>query len=213
MSTHQNPIHPGNLNDTINLERLPFEVFRLADNAEAAKTGIDAGSAVVALTSESGSGFDVYYEGNRYGAENLRTFEDKVGCAAGRALYRYPTIARTHLPVINSAFHYVGTWDGHRLILDGDEKDYADWNPELATLVTVVQKKHPAAECLELPDGLTIPGQKTLFPYFLIVDTKKEPKPSTEFIALFGHKRACDIAQMIGQGRTREEAWRNVNPN
>ena len=73
----KNPIHPGNPNEPINLERLPFNVFRLADTAEAAKTGIDAGSAVIALASDSGTGFDVYYEGNRNGAENLQTAETK----------------------------------------------------------------------------------------------------------------------------------------
>jgi hypothetical protein len=35
----------------------------------------------------------VYYEGNRYGAENLRTYSQRVSMAAGRMFKKYPTIA------------------------------------------------------------------------------------------------------------------------
>jgi hypothetical protein len=37
---------------------------------------------------------EVYFEGNRYGAANLTTFEERVLCAAGRLTARYPTVAK-----------------------------------------------------------------------------------------------------------------------
>ena len=37
---------------------------------------------------------EVHYEGNVYGAENLRSFEERVAVAAGRLVANYPTVAR-----------------------------------------------------------------------------------------------------------------------
>ena len=75
-----------------------------------------------------------------------------------------------------------------------------------------MQQDFPAAECIELPEGLVIPHQKTLLPYFLIVDPTRDANPSPQFVALYGQQRACDFARMIGQGRTREAAWFSVTP-
>ena len=36
----------------------------------------------------------VYYEGNIYGAENLKDWHERVRCAAGRLFCRYPTVAQ-----------------------------------------------------------------------------------------------------------------------
>jgi len=38
-----------------------------------------------------------YYEGNLYDAVNLRLFHERLMCAAGRLVQKYPTVARTHL--------------------------------------------------------------------------------------------------------------------
>jgi len=35
----------------------------------------------------------IYYEGNLYGADNLKTFNERIQCAAGRAYTKYPTVA------------------------------------------------------------------------------------------------------------------------
>lgn len=62
---------------------------------------------------------EVYYEGNRYGMSNIRTFEDRVFQAAGRLVQRYPTIARGVYP--RAWFTPVGTfafnadWSDRRL--------------------------------------------------------------------------------------------------
>ncbi len=49
----------------------------------------------------------VYHEGNVYGADNLRTFAQRLNCAAGRLETRYPTIAR--ISVNNDDLVDVGT--------------------------------------------------------------------------------------------------------
>jgi len=58
-----------------------------------AQKTIAKGSAVVGQEYEQ-SGYLVYYENNLYGAENIRTFEDKAMLAAGRMEENYPTVAK-----------------------------------------------------------------------------------------------------------------------
>jgi hypothetical protein len=52
----------------------------------------------------------VSYEGNLYDAENLRTYEDRVRCAAGRLVAGYPTVATAVVPAGDlrriGAYHY-----------------------------------------------------------------------------------------------------------
>jgi hypothetical protein len=75
---------------------------------------IDAGSGIV--IERTGDGLaTVYYEGNRFGYANVRTFADRVMIAAGRAKQHAPTVATmvtslTHLVV-------VGEFDGDRVQL------------------------------------------------------------------------------------------------
>lgn len=54
----------------------------------------------------------VYYEGNRYHADNLQAFEHRVLAAAGRCVERYPTVARGLFP--REDFEVIGlvTYDG-----------------------------------------------------------------------------------------------------
>jgi hypothetical protein len=75
---------------------------------------IDRGSGIVTrplpegrFPKEDGAQRMVYFEGNRYGAENLRTFKERVIQAAGRLHTRYPTVARGLFPA--SEFEEVGT--------------------------------------------------------------------------------------------------------
>jgi hypothetical protein len=61
---------------------------------------IDRGSALVSdpdAVAEDGRVL-VYYEGNRYGAINLRRYVERAVCAAGRMRERYPTVAMGALP-------------------------------------------------------------------------------------------------------------------
>ena len=54
---------------------------------------IAQGSAIVGKKHES-DGFIIFYEGNLYHAENIKTFEDKAMLAAGRMEDNYPTVAK-----------------------------------------------------------------------------------------------------------------------
>lgn len=58
---------------------------------------VDPGSAIVApLPLDASSGrLLIHYESNRYGAENMRRFVEKLYNAADRAETRYPTIAKS----------------------------------------------------------------------------------------------------------------------
>jgi hypothetical protein len=66
---------------------------------------IKPGSALVGLPAADRT--VVYYEGNVYGADNLRTFAQRLNCAADRLDSRYPTIAR--ISVNNEDLIDVGT--------------------------------------------------------------------------------------------------------
>ena len=92
---------------------------------------IDAGSGVVTEGWIDTEGrIEVYFEGNRHGAENLRTYAQRVGSAAGRLVQRYPTIAKATCP--SEDFHVVGKylfapdWSTFALKLT-DEATALDW--------------------------------------------------------------------------------------
>lgn len=60
---------------------------------------IDPGSAIVATKSQRGNTeIKVYFESNRFGADNVHRFEEKCRQAAGRAATRYPTAAMMVIP-------------------------------------------------------------------------------------------------------------------
>lgn len=63
--------------------------------------GIKAGSAIVTTggdTEGDEGGIRLYYEGNIYGAENLRDYKERILVAAGRAMTAYPTTAFVYIP-------------------------------------------------------------------------------------------------------------------
>lgn len=65
---------------------------------------ITTGSGIVGSTEKfpDGDRIVIDYEGNIYGASNVKTYADRLDVAAGRHLFnyphRYPTIARMYLP-------------------------------------------------------------------------------------------------------------------
>lgn len=72
--------------------------------------GIDPASAIVAGVSQRGNEtLQVYFEGNRFGAENMKRFDERCLHAAGRAATRYQTIAKAALPA--SELLHVGVYD------------------------------------------------------------------------------------------------------
>lgn len=50
-------------------------------------------------TLDSSGNLCAYFEGNIHDRVNLRRFEDKAICAAGRLIHRYPTIAKGRFPL------------------------------------------------------------------------------------------------------------------
>jgi hypothetical protein len=73
-------------------------------------TFIAKGSAIVAKEEPDATGrVVVYFEGNLYCAENLKRYEERLLCAAGRAASRYPTAAIASFHV--GQLRRIGTYD------------------------------------------------------------------------------------------------------
>jgi hypothetical protein len=93
--------------------------------------GIVAGSGVVcaALGGTSGGRTTVYYEGNLFGAENIKSYADRIWHAADRLLRQYPTSAMLALPTDHLVV--LGTFDTEtgQVTLDGDRERgiLGDW--------------------------------------------------------------------------------------
>lgn len=83
-------------------------------------TTISPGSGIVGSDSDDRELVVIDFEGNIYGAENLRTYEQRVMHAAGRQVTKYPTVARKHLSRagVERDFEIVGTLDYERLSLN-----------------------------------------------------------------------------------------------
>lgn len=81
---------------------------------------IDRGSGIVGapVTMEAG-GVILYFEGNRYGYANVKTFADRVAVAAGRLQENYPTLAR--LVVNPKDVIPVATFNGQSVEIDAGE--------------------------------------------------------------------------------------------
>lgn len=54
---------------------------------------IKPGSSMVGFKAHGFDATIVYFEGNVYGAENLKTFEERAICAYDRLTHSYPTVA------------------------------------------------------------------------------------------------------------------------
>ena len=82
------------------------------------RLGLAPGSGAVGVA--LGSGVHLYYEGNLYQAANLRTWQERVTCAAGRLFKRYPTVAQSFVQTPGELLMPVGViTDDYRLeVLD-----------------------------------------------------------------------------------------------
>ncbi len=54
---------------------------------------IKPGSSMVGFRAQGFDATIIYYEGNIYGASNLKSYEDRAICAYGRLSHSYPTVA------------------------------------------------------------------------------------------------------------------------
>jgi hypothetical protein len=108
-------------------ERLAVYVPDPDAPAEAARTvaHIDKGSGIVGKrivdADPAESPLLVYYEGNRYGAENMRRYAERVYHAASRMEEDYPTVATS--VVRRDALLHVGWWypDHQRIEISGSQ--------------------------------------------------------------------------------------------
>ena len=86
------------------------------------------GSAIVGKPHADYGRITVYFEGNLFGAENMRSLEARAMIAAGRLHDSYPTIAKMSLP--ENALLKIGNYhyDSHTLEVDKQKmKDVLDW--------------------------------------------------------------------------------------
>jgi len=80
---------------------------------------IDSGSGIVADLQQVriAGRIEVFFEGGRYGADNVQTFEDRVTQAAGRLARQYPTVARGYFDprdfVTVGAVTWTADWRQH----------------------------------------------------------------------------------------------------
>lgn len=87
------------------------------------------GSALVG--SPNGHRCLVDFEGNRYGSQNLRTYQQRLLHAAGRHVERYPTVARAF--VQRSELIEIGTYDVYqRTLTVTDPTELRGWTDESA---------------------------------------------------------------------------------
>lgn len=61
----------------------------------------------------------VYFEGNLYDAEALRQFNDRAKQAYGRMATKYPTVAKSVMPL--AMFESVGYTDGSNVVINNQE--------------------------------------------------------------------------------------------
>lgn len=97
----------------------PLAVFVPAGDA---LFDIDRGSGIVGEDTGDMAGklptgeVEIDFEGNRFGAENIRTYADRVWVAAARHVGRTPTVARMVVP--DEALIYVGDFHDGRIDVD-----------------------------------------------------------------------------------------------
>jgi hypothetical protein len=80
---------------------------------------IKRGSGIVGSDAPPQHGYqmtEIDFEGNLYGADNIRTYADRVMHAADRHETKYPTVARMTVP--DDTLVYVGDFDGKRVNFD-----------------------------------------------------------------------------------------------
>jgi hypothetical protein len=106
-------------------EEVPVVVPKL-DRLQKVSMSIDPGSGIVAFQMRGMPGkIHVYYEGNRLGAQNLNSFEDRVMHAYGRMTKSYPTIAQAMMDLQD--FDIIGTYSNGQLDIDADHPALKAW--------------------------------------------------------------------------------------
>lgn len=101
-----------------------------------AASSIEQGSAIVSEAPED-KYLNLYFEGNLFGAENLKLFSEKLYHASSRLVHKYPTVAR--MVVHEQNYLKVGEfdYDTKTIDLDPDKKDlFMQWIGEDVTSIS-----------------------------------------------------------------------------
>ncbi|HEU5105198.1 MAG TPA: hypothetical protein VFU11_05110 [Solirubrobacterales bacterium] len=111
------------------MESPQIVVYVPAPGHEVDTLTIAPGSAIVGIPEVGADRVHVYFEGNRFGAVNIKTLADRALHAAGRLLQDYPTTAQ--MEVSRESLLAVGSFDysGVRIVLTGPEsrREVARW--------------------------------------------------------------------------------------
>jgi hypothetical protein len=91
--------------------------------------GITQASAIVLLKGEDGI-HRIYYEGNKYGSENLESIDGRLQVAASRAVTKAPTVAFMAITdeILNEHFEEVGVYQYSTNTLLVDVSHARTWN-------------------------------------------------------------------------------------
>lgn len=107
----------------LELQKAPTVVF-VPQPGAVERLGILPGTAIVGT--RQGALLRIDFEGNRYGAVNLRRFEERVRCAHDRHVSGYPTTAR--MLVAHDDMAIVGFFDPEAGLLVVDREVLDEWN-------------------------------------------------------------------------------------
>lgn len=128
-----------------------LRVYILDEGADLKGYKLPKGTAIVSKGHKDNEGnLLCFFEGNLYGACNLRTFESRAICAAGRLVKSYPTIAKGKIPC------------------------------DSLIEVGVIQVRKPMARAIPVPReliGLPKSVQKRMLPRHLAKELDPDPKP------------------------------------
>lgn len=125
-------------------------------------------SAIVAKVEEGADTAFCYFEGNVYGAQNLRTFHDRLVVAAGRMTSDYPTTARALVPV--GDLIHVASYDPRFLavrdVIDGNLLSQWAGEPlESITGITLAEGRRTWSELSAVSEELRPVGAHSRFAF------------------------------------------------
>ncbi|BCB22300.1 hypothetical protein [Bosea sp. ANAM02] len=133
-----------------------------------AETMIRPHSAVVATIEDGADMASCFFEGNVHGAQNLRSFHDRLVVAAGRLTCDYPTTARALVPVgdLIKVASYDPRFLAVRDVTDGKRlSDWAGEPVESITGVTLPVGRRTWSELSAVSDELRPVGARSMFAF------------------------------------------------
>lgn len=112
--------------------------------------GISLQSGIVAQIYQKGDTVSIYYEGNIYGAENLKSYLQRVYHAASHLIHKYPTIAHVTIPLkdYQNLFLEVGVFDYNSCLEDMKTRNQPPYNNEEFCIKKTITWDHSQQKAL-----------------------------------------------------------------